>query len=59
MTKKLSYEEWEKWSIETEWKITEDEIEGFKDKYYSGLNAYEEWKKILKDEYEQYCKEND
>lgn len=46
MTKKLSYEEWEKWSIETEWKITEDEIEGFKDKYYSGLNAYDEFKKF-------------
>ena len=53
---KLTYEEWEKWVIETEWTITEEEIESWKTKYYCGLNTYDEFKSILKDEYECYCK---
>jgi hypothetical protein len=51
---KLTYEEWEKWVIETEWTITEEEIESWKTKYYGGLNTYKEFKSILKDEYECY-----
>ena len=56
---KLSYEEWEKWTIATKWELTEEEIERWKNKYYCGINTYEEWKQILKKEYEQYCEEND
>jgi hypothetical protein len=59
MTEKLTYEEWEKYTIETTWTLTEEEIESWKNKYYSGLNTYDEFKQILKEEYEQYCKEND
>jgi hypothetical protein len=52
---KLSYEEWEKWFIDTKCNITEEEIESFKTKYYCGLNTYEEFKHLLKDEYKLYC----
>lgn len=48
---KLSYEEWEKWFIDTKCNITEEEIESFKTKYYCGLNTYEEFKHLLKHEY--------
>ena len=59
MTEKLSYEEWEKWYIETKCFVTEEEIESMKTQYYSGLNTYDEFKLILSEEYQQYCKEND
>jgi hypothetical protein len=53
---KLSYEEWEKWFIDTKCTITEEEIENLKTKYYCRLNTYEEFKRLLKHEYECYCK---
>lgn len=56
---KLSYEEWEKWFIDTKCTITEEEIENLKTKYYCGLNTYEEFKSLLKHEYECYCKNED
>jgi hypothetical protein len=56
---KLSYEEWEKLFMDTECTLTEEEIEGVKDKYYCGLNTYDEFKSLLKSQYEHYCKEND
>jgi hypothetical protein len=56
--KKLTYEEWEKECIEKEWTITEEEIESWKTKYYCGLNTYEEFKSLMKDEYERYCQDD-
>lgn len=56
-SEKLSYEDWEKWYIDTKWKVTEEEIESWKVQYYYGLNTYEEFKLILSEEYERYCKE--
>jgi hypothetical protein len=53
--KKLTYEEWEKEYIQKECTITEEEIESWKTKYYCGLNTYEEFKSLLKPEYERYC----
>ena len=52
---KLSYDEWEKWFIGTKCSVTEEEIESMKTQYYGGLNNYEEFKSILKDEYKLYC----
>jgi hypothetical protein len=48
----------EKEFIQTKCSITEEEIEELKNKYYCGLNSYDEFKNILKEEYELYCKEN-
>jgi hypothetical protein len=53
---KLSYEEWEPEYIRTKCNITEEEIENMKDQYYCGLNTYKEFKLILKEEYEEYLK---
>jgi hypothetical protein len=53
---KLPYEEWEKWFIETQCTIIEEEFESWKTKYCFGLNNYEEFKRLLKHEYECYCK---
>jgi hypothetical protein len=52
---KLSYDEWEKWYKDTKCIVTEEEIESWKTQYYGGLNTYEEFKSILKDEYKRYC----
>ena len=51
----LTYGEWEKEYIQKECTITEEEIEEMKNKYYCGLNTYEELKSLLKHEYERYC----
>ena len=53
---KLSYEEWEKWYIDTECSATEEEIEEMKNKYYFGINTYDDFKRLLRHEYELYCK---
>ena len=61
MTKKLNkltFEEWEK-MIRRESPVTEEEIESWKNKYFCGINTYEEYKSLLRHEYELYCKEND
>lgn len=55
---KLSYEEWEKWYIDTEC-ISKRTIEFWKTQYFCGMNAYDEFKMILREDYERYCKEND
>jgi len=52
---KLSYDEWEKWFIDTQCSVTEEEIESMKTQYCNGLNTYEEFKRILKHEYQHYC----
>ena len=52
--KKLSYDEWEKQFIDTQWNVTEEEIESWKTRYYCGLNTYDEFKSILKEEYKLY-----
>ena len=52
---KLTYDEWEKWFIDTQCSATEEEIESMKTQYYNGLNTYEEFKSILKYEYGHYC----
>ena len=52
---KLSYDEWEKWFIDTKCSVTEEEIESMKTQYYGGLNTYEEFKHLLKYEYQHYC----
>lgn len=52
---KLSYKEWEKWNIENNWTVTEEQIESWKTQYYCGLNTYEEFKRLLKHEYKHYC----
>lgn len=54
---KLTYEEWEPEYIRTHCSITEEEIENLKYKYYCGLNTYDEFKQILKEEYERYLKD--
>ena len=59
MTEKLSYEEWEKWYIETQCSVTEEEIEEMKTKYYFGINTYDDFKRLLKQEYTLYCEQND
>jgi hypothetical protein len=51
---KLTYGEWEKEYIQKECTITEEDIESLKTKYYCGLNTYEEFKSLLKSEYERY-----
>jgi hypothetical protein len=56
---KLSYEDWEKDFIKNKCFATEEEIEAMKTKYYSGLNTYNEFKQILKEEYEFYLQSND
>jgi len=55
---KLSFEEWEK-MIREKSPVTEEEIESWKNKYYCGINTYEEYQNLLRHEYELYCKEND
>lgn len=55
---KLTYEEWEPEYIRTHCSVTEEEIEKFKDQYYGGLNTYDEFKQILKKEYERYLKDD-
>lgn len=55
---KLSFEEWEK-MIGEKSPVTEEEIESWKNKYYFGINTYEEYQNLLRHEYELYCKEND
>ena len=52
---KLTYDEWEKWFIDTQCSVTEEEIESMKTQYYNGLNTYEEFKHLLKYEYGHYC----
>ena len=38
---KLTYDEWEKWFIDTQCSVTEEEIESMKTQYCNGLNTYE------------------
>ena len=52
---KLTYDEWEKWFIDTQCSATEEEIESMKTQYCNGLNTYEEFKHFLKYEYGHYC----
>ncbi|MDW7641441.1 MAG: hypothetical protein SCG72_03445 [Nitrosarchaeum sp.] len=52
---KLSYDEWEKWFIDTKCSVTEEGIESMKTQYYGGLNNYKEFKRFLKHEYGLYC----
>lgn len=57
MTDKLSYEEWEKEFLKTNCPPNiEEEIEKMKTQYYCGLNTYEEFKSLLKKDYEEYLK---
>lgn len=56
---KLSYEDWERWFIDTQFNTAEEEIESWKTQYYCGLNTYDEFKSILKEEYELYLKKNE
>jgi len=49
---KLSYEEWEKWFIETECVLTEEDIEIWKTRY---RDTYEELSHLLQHEYKLYC----
>lgn len=56
-TDKLSYEEWEKWFIDSQYSVTKEEIEEMKTKYYFGINTYDDFKRLLRHEYERYCKE--
>lgn len=58
MIDKLSYEEWEKQFLRTQCAPNvEEEIEKFKTQYYCRLNTYEEFKRLLKHEYEAYLNE--
>jgi hypothetical protein len=54
MTNKLTYEEWEPIFIKTQCSVTEEQIENMKTQYYSGLNNYDEFKRLLKHEYQLY-----
>jgi len=56
---KLPYDEWEKWFIDTQCITTEEDIEELKNNYCFGINSYEEFKRILKCEYQHYCESYD
>ena len=56
---KLPYDEWEKWYIDTQCIATEEDIEELKNSYCFGINGYEEFKRILKCEYQHYCESYD
>jgi len=53
----MPYDEWERWFIENKCTVTYEELEKWKTQYYCGLNTYEEFKSLLKKDYEIYCKE--
>jgi len=55
---KLTFEEWEK-MIRRESPVTEEEIESWKNKYYCGINTYEEYKSLLRHECMKEVKKND
>lgn len=55
---KLSFEEWVK-MVREKSPVTDEEIETWKTKYYFGINTYDEYRRLLRYEYECYCKENE
>lgn len=55
---KLSFEEWKK-VIREKSPVTEEEIESWKNKYYFGINTYDEYQSLLISEYKLYCDELD